>query len=89
MSRYEDACAYGERLQAVTESELAELLADDGSVESAIANNADVIRVLLVELTEHPERGADIARRMWSAVRYGLEPVAIRAAERSVMWGGV
>ena len=89
MSRYEDACAYGERLQAVTESELAALLADDGSVESAIANNADVIRVLLVELTEHPERGADIARRMWSAVRYGLEPVAIRAAERVVMWGGV
>jgi len=88
MSRYEDACAYGERLQAVTESELAELLADDGSVESAIANNADVIRALLVELTEHPERGADVAWRMWAAVRSDLEPVAICAAERSVMWGG-
>jgi hypothetical protein len=89
MSRYDEACAYGERLQSATESELAELLADDGSVESAIANNADVIRALLVELSAHPDRGADIAWGMWAAVRSDLEPVAIRAAERSVMWGGV
>jgi hypothetical protein len=86
-AEYDRLCDLGDRLQAATESELAELLADDGSVESAIGANADVIRTLLVELTAHPERGADIARRMWAAVRSDLEPVAIRAAERSVMWG--
>ena len=89
MSRYDEACAYGDQLQAATECELAELLADDASVESAIGANADVIRALLVELTAHPDRAEDIARRMWAAVRSDLEPVAIRAAERSVMWGGV
>jgi len=86
-AEYDRLCDLGDRLDAATESELAELLADDASVESAIGANADVIRVLLVELTAHPERGADVARRMWAAVRSDLEPVAIRAAERVVMWG--
>ena len=86
-AEYDRLCDLGDRLDAATESELAELLADDASVESAIGANADVIRVLLVELTAHPERGADVARRMWAAVRSDLEPVAIRSAERVVMWG--
>jgi hypothetical protein len=85
-AEYDRLCDYGDQLQAATEYELAELLADDASVEEAIGANADVIRTLLVELTAHPDRGADIARRMWAAVRSDLEPVAVREAERSMMW---
>jgi hypothetical protein len=86
-AEYDAACAYGDHLDAATKRELAELLADDNSVEEAIGSNADAIRALLVELTAHPERGADVADRMWAAVRRQLEPVALREAQRSMMWG--
>jgi len=87
-AEYDRLCDLGDRLDAATEYELAELLADEGSVEEAIGANADMFRTLLVELTAHPDRGADIARRMWAAVRSDLEPVAIREAQRSMMWEG-
>jgi len=83
-AQYDAMCAYGERLEAAVESALEELLADEGSVEEAIGQNADLVRVAIDELAAQPSRGAEIAERLQRMIRSYLEPVARSSAERAL-----
>jgi hypothetical protein len=83
-SHYDWLCDQAEQLTNATEHELAQLLADEGSVEEAISENADVFRAKLVELTAHPERAAEIAATLNNTIRGYLEPWAGRNAERAL-----
>jgi hypothetical protein len=83
-AHYDWLCDQAEQLANATEHELAQLLADEGSVEEAISENADLFRAKLAELTAHPERAADIARTLNNTIRGYLEPWAQRSAERSL-----
>jgi hypothetical protein len=83
-AQYDAMCAIGERLEAATESELEQLLADEGSVEEAISQNADLVRVAIDELAADPSRGAEIVERLQRMIRGYLEPWATNNAERSL-----
>jgi hypothetical protein len=74
-----------EQIEYYAELKLAELLADEGSVEEAIGQNADLVRVALAELKAHPESAKEIARRLESMISSYLEPTARRAAYRELM----
>jgi hypothetical protein len=72
-AQYDAMCAIGERLEAATESELEQLLADEGSVEEAISQNADLVRVAIDELAADPSRGARFARSAREAFGHSLD----------------
>jgi len=83
-AQYDASCAWGEALDSLTSYHLEQLLADDGSVEEAIAQNADVVLAQLRTLTAHPEQAVEVARFVNGMIRSYLEPVARAAAERDL-----
>lgn len=82
-SHYDWLHEVGERAEVAAEHELQRLLTDDGAVHEAIAENADIFRVKLAELTQHPERAADIALTLNNTIRAYLEPWARSNAEKT------
>jgi hypothetical protein len=80
---YEADCAYGERLDKLTAQCLADLYADDASIEEAIGENADLILAAVRKL--HEDRDMDAFTMAFdAAVNSHLEPIARDAAERAI-----
>jgi hypothetical protein len=74
---------YGERLEELFESKLAELYSDDPSIEEAIGQNADLILAAVRKL--HEDRDMDAFTKAFdAAVNSHLEPIARDAAERAI-----
>jgi hypothetical protein len=74
---------YSERLHDLTEYHLAELYADDPSIEEAIGQNADLILAAVRKL--HEDRNMDAFTMAFDAAIKGhLEPIARCAAEREI-----
>jgi len=74
---------YSERLEELFESKLAELYADDPSIEEAIGQNADLILAAVRKL--HEDRDMDAFTMAFdAAVNSYLEPIAWAAAERAI-----
>lgn len=80
-----DCWSEAEHLDVESERQLSALLSDDASVEEALAQNADLVRVALIELKAHPERAREISRRINTMVVSYLEPTAARAAYQSLI----
>jgi len=80
---YAEDCAYGDRLEELTAYHLAELYADDPSIEEAIGQNADLILAAVRKL--HEDRDMDAFTKAFdAAVNSHLEPIARDAAERAI-----
>ena len=74
---------YADRLEELFESKLAELYADDPSIEEAIGQNADLILAAVRKL--HEDRAMDAFTNAFdAAVNSYLEPIARGAAERAI-----
>jgi len=74
---------YADRLEELFESKLAELYADDPSIEEAIGQNADLILAAVRKL--HEDRDMDAFTMAFdAAVNSHLEPIARDAAERAI-----
>jgi hypothetical protein len=74
---------YGERLEELVEHHLAELYADDPSIEEAIGQNADLILAAVRKL--HEDRDMDAFTMAFdAAIKSHLEPIARGAAEREI-----
>ena len=89
-SEYDAAAAFGERLADAVESQLDRMISGtDGrdEVEEAISENADLVRIAVMELIADSTRGAEIAQRLESMIRAHLTPAVMREAERAAMWG--
>jgi hypothetical protein len=74
----------GEKLANAAEHELERLMADDDSVEEALSQNADIVRVQLEVLRQHPERAVAVAEFLRHTVREYLRPIAYQHAERAL-----
>ncbi|MFN8996243.1 MAG: hypothetical protein ACK5X3_21610 [Pseudomonadota bacterium] len=80
---YAADCAYGERLDKLTDEILAVMYADDASIEEAIGQNADLILAAVRKL--HEDRDMDAFTKAFdAAVNSHLEPIARDAAERAI-----
>jgi hypothetical protein len=74
---------YSERLHDLIEHHLADLYADDASIEEAIGQNADLILAAVRKL--HEDRDMDAFTMAFdAAVNSHLEPIARGAAERAL-----
>jgi hypothetical protein len=74
---------YADRFEELFESKLAELYADDPSIEEAIGQNADLILAAVRKL--HEDRDMDAFTMAFdAAINSHLEPIARAAAERSI-----
>ena len=89
-SEYDAAAAFGERLADAVELQLDRIISGiDGrdEVEEAISENADLVRIAVMELIADSTRGAEIAQRLESMIRTHLTPSVMREAERAATWG--
>ncbi|MFO0253391.1 MAG: hypothetical protein ACK52V_04675 [Betaproteobacteria bacterium] len=84
-AQYDAMCAYGDRLEAAVESALEELLADEGSVEEAIGEQADVIHAALMSGRE----AAEVVDLINASIRSYLRAQAEAHCDRNpAKWGG-
>jgi hypothetical protein len=91
-SEYDAAAAFGERLADAIEARVDRMMngtdgGDGSEVEEAISENADLVRVAVMELIADSSRGAEIAQRLESMIRAYVTPSVMRDAERDAMWG--
>ena len=80
---YAADCAYGERLDKLTDEILAVMYADDASIEEAIGQNADLILAAVRKLREDRDMDA-FTQAFDAAMNSHLEPIARDAAERAI-----
>lgn len=81
---YDDRMDASWRLECATARHLNEMLDCPNSVEEAIRDRADLVRVAIDELAAQPSRGAEIAERLQRMIRSYFEPLARSRAERAL-----